>query len=169
MRQPHDIRWQAAEEASELLAEGSVDAAIAELHQQLAGDDENEYLYFFLGQAHFERGEFDKALKAYLKAIDIEPSYTAALCWSGHCLRMLNKHKDALRVALQVLARNTHDQDGLYLAALSYFSLGDKAQTERYLQRFLDTKPEAELVAEARGLLEVVRGNAKRVNDDEID
>src|SRR5262249_12618193 len=83
--------WEEAEEAGELLREGDHDAAIVEAERVLATNPKNEYAWFFLGGAHFEKGEHTQALKAYVKALEVAPHYTGALVSLGHTLRVLGR------------------------------------------------------------------------------
>lgn len=151
-------RWDNAQEGAELLSEGDNAGAVAELERVILADSENEYAYFFLGSAHFEGARFDKAMKAYLEAARIKPGYIGALAGVGHSLRMVGKHHEALRVAKQILLKSKDDQDGLHIAGLAHFALGQGHAAAGYLERFLATKPEIEAAQEARGLLDVVRG-----------
>lgn len=151
-------RWDAAQEGAELVREGEIDAAIAELERVVTDDPGNPYGYFFLGAAHFEQGNFEKAMKAYVVALDRAPEYLGAMVSLGHTLRMLGRHDQALRMGRSVLERSKDDADALYLMALSHYARGDEAASASYLRRFLATKPELEAAQEARGLLEILEG-----------
>ncbi|MEZ4340732.1 MAG: tetratricopeptide repeat protein [Sandaracinaceae bacterium] len=71
----------------------------------------------------------------------------------GHTLRLLGRYDQALRMGQQVLARDKHDADALYLMALTHYAVGDEAAAKAYLERFLATNPEVEVAQEATGLL----------------
>jgi len=156
-------RWEAAQEGMELLREGDADLAILELERVIGEDPDNEYAYYFLGSAHFEKGAFDKAMKAYLVALEKAPGYVGAMVHLGHTLRMLGDNDRALRMGRQVLARDKNDPDGLHLMALTHYARGDEAAAKSYLTRFLETGPEVEVAQEARGLLEILLGKAGRL------
>lgn len=160
-----DAKWDVVEEASELLRDGELDAAKAALEAVLEADERNEYAYFFLGTVHFERGAFDKATKAFLKALEIAPEYLGAMNSLGHSLRLMGRHTDALRVGRQILARAPDDGDGLYLMGLTHYARGERAAAERYLRRFLESRPELEVANEVQGLLEVLSGNVVREDE----
>ena len=154
-------KWDAAQEGAELIAEGEIDAAISELEGVIDRDPKNEYAYYFLGAAHFEKGAFDKAMKASVKALEIAPQYLGALVQLGHSLRMMGRHQEAIRVARQLLAQNKDDGDALYLLGLSHYARGERAAATEYLNRFLATKPELEVANEVTGLLQVLRGDVE--------
>jgi tetratricopeptide (TPR) repeat protein len=163
---PRDAeRWDAAQEGAELLREGEVDTAIGELERVLLADPDNPYGYFFLGSAHFEKGNFEKAMKAYLSALERAPDYLGAMVHLGHSLRMLGRHEQALRTGRQVLARRADDADGLHLMGLVHYARGEGAAAAEYLQRFLETRPELEVAQEARGLLEILEGRAEPLDN----
>jgi cytochrome c-type biogenesis protein CcmH/NrfG len=153
-------KWDAAQEGAELLREGEVEAAIRDLETVIAKDPQNEYAYYFLGSAHFEKSHFDKAMKAYLKALEIAPQYLGAMASLGHTLRMLGRHQEAIRVARQILARAPDDGDALYLLGLAHYARGERAAAQEYLSRFLQTKPEVEVANEVQGLLQILSGDA---------
>lgn len=161
-----DDRWDAAQEGAELLREGELDAAIVELETVIGADPDNEYAHFFLGNVHFEQGTFDKAMKAFVLALEKAPEYVGAMVNLGHTLRMLGRYEQALRMGAQVLARNKDDPDGLYLMALAHYARGEEAAAKKYLERYLETGPEVEAAQEARGLLEILIGNAQPLEED---
>src|SRR5262245_56141030 len=127
-------RWDAAQEGAELVREGEIDAAIAELERVIEGDADNAYAYFFLGAAHFEVGHFEKAMKAYVLALDRAPDYLGAMVSLGHTLRMLGRYDQALRMGRAVLERDANDADALYLMGLTHYARGDEAAAASYLR-----------------------------------
>ena len=154
----HDERWDAVQDGAELLREGQISQAITQLEKVLSGDEANEYAYYFLGAAHFENGEFVKAMKNYLRAVEFSPHYLGALVGLGQSLRMLGRHDEAIRVAKQILTLQEEDADALYLLGLCHFARGDRDQAQKYLTRFLETRPEPETALEIEGMLQVLRG-----------
>lgn len=154
-------KWDAAQEGAELLRDGEVDAALRELERVIGDDAENEYAFFFLGAGHFEKGAFDKAMKAYLRALEIAPQYLGAMVSLGHTLRMLGRHQESIRVARQILARAPDDGDAFYLLGLAHYARGERAAATEYLQRFLATRPEVEVANEVQGLLQVLTGDVE--------
>lgn len=157
----HTQRWEAAEEGSELLGEGRTDEAIASLTQVIEADPANEYAYYFLGQAYYEHQDYERALKAYVKALELQPGYLGAMVAAGHTLRMMGRHHQALRMAKQAEAKAKDDPDVLYLLGVIHFHRGDNDAAARHLARFLETQPELEVALEVEGMLQVVRGEVQ--------
>jgi len=153
-----DDRWEAAEEAAERLRDGDPDGAIAAAEALLARDARNEYAWFFLGCAHFEKSALGASLKAFVKALEIAPGYLGAMVNLGHTLRLLGRHDEAIRLGREILARSPEDGDGLYLLGLTHFARGDAGAAATFLERFLGTRPEAELALEVSGMLQTLRG-----------
>ncbi|MCB9593374.1 MAG: tetratricopeptide repeat protein [Sandaracinaceae bacterium] len=162
-------RWEAAQEGAERLREGDVEGAIDELERLVLDDPDNEYGYFFLGSAHFEQGNLDKAMKAFVVALEKAPMYVGAMVHLGHTLRLLGRYDQALRMGKQVLAHDKNDGDALYLMALTHYAIGDEAASKAYLERFLATGPEVEVAQEAQGLLEILMGNALPLEEPDDD
>jgi tetratricopeptide (TPR) repeat protein len=164
-----EAHWEASEEGAELLREGEVEAAVTELQNLILRDPENPYGHFFLGSAYFESGDPLRALKAYLRAVELKPDYIGALTHAGWSLHALGRFKDALRVGHQVLHRAKEDQDALYLMGLCHYALGEPAAALSYLNRFLATRPDAELMVEVEGLIKVLRGEVQPLSDPDDD
>lgn len=152
--------WEAAQEGAELLSDGEYDKAIEELIKTIETHPRNEYAYYFLGNAYFEKQELERAMAAYVKALEFAPNYLGAMVGLGHTLRLLGKLDQALKTGHELLRRDKHDADGLYLVGLVHVARGDHAAGLDYLRRFIDTKPEAEVAYEAQALIDVLTGQA---------
>jgi cytochrome c-type biogenesis protein CcmH/NrfG len=148
--------WDAAQEGADLIAEHEPQRAVEVLEQLIRRQPRNEHAYFFLGAAHYELGDHAKALRAYVTALELVPSYVGAMVNAGHTLRLLGRYDQAIRMGQQVLARRKDDPDALFLLGASHFARGDNASAANYLKRFLGTNPEVEAVTEAHGMLQII-------------
>ena len=169
--QEGEAHWESAQEGAELLREGEQEQAIELLTGLLAREPQNEYAYFFLGSAYYELEQYDRALKCYVEALSIAPGYVGAMVHAGHCLRMLGRYRDAVRMAHQVLTRAAHDPDALFLIGACSFAVGEDAKAKDYLERFLHTNPELEVATEVQGMLQVImaRDPSQSLTDDDDD
>lgn len=156
--------WEAAQPGAELVAEGDYEAAVRVLTELIETQPENEYAYFYLGSAYYELEDYPRALKSYVHALEIVPSYVGAMVNAGHTLRMLGRFDEAVRMGQQVLARAADDSDGLFLVGAASFARGDYAKAKTYLERFLNTNPEIEVGVEVEGMLQVIRGKLADLN-----
>lgn len=150
--------WESAQEGAELIAEGNAEAAVSVLAELIQREPHNEYAYFFYAAACYELQRYEQALAAYVKALSIAPGYVGAMVGAGHSLRMLGRYDQAIRMGKEVLARDKNDGDALFLLGAIHFARDESAAAIDYLTRFLDTRPEAEVATEARGMLQVLRG-----------
>lgn len=153
--------WEASEEGAELLREGDLTAAVDELSAVIARQPDNPYAHFFLANALFEGGEPLRALKGYLRAVELKPGYLGALIGAGWALHRLGRYREALRVGRQVFLQAKEDPDALHLLGLCHYAMGDSAASLAYLQRFLATQPELEIAYEVDGLIKVLRGEVQ--------
>jgi tetratricopeptide (TPR) repeat protein len=153
-----DEAWEAAQVGAELIADGQIDEAIRALQELIARDPRNEHAFFYLGSARFEKTEYPEALAAFVRALEIAPGYLGAMISAGHALRMLGRYEQAIRMAHQVLGRAKDDPDALFLIGSCHFAMGNKQAAERFLERFLQTRPEIEVALEVNGMLQVLRG-----------
>jgi tetratricopeptide (TPR) repeat protein len=156
--------WEAAQPGAELVAEGDYEAAVRVLTELIESQPENEYAYFYLGSAYYELEDYPRALKSYVKALEIVPSYVGAMVNAGHTLRMLGRFDEAARMGQQVLARAPDDADALFLIGAASFARGDYAKAQQHLERFLNTSPEIEVAMEVEGMLQVIRGKLSNLN-----
>jgi Flp pilus assembly protein TadD len=147
-------RWDAVEEASELLHEERFREAMVELRRVLEVDPKNAYAYHFLGVAFFEVGELEAARDAYSACLKLAPAHLGARVALSHVLRMLNDTRGALREGLTALSQSPGDPDALYAVGLVYHARGDFAAARKYLEAFLETGPEFEVELEVRALLD---------------
>lgn len=150
--------WDAAQDGAELIADQQPERAIEVLEALVARDPRNEHAYFFLGAAHFELHAHAKALKAYVSALGLVPTYVGAMIGAGHCLRLLGRYDQAIRMGHEVLARRKEDSDALFLIGSSHFARGDNQAAADFLARFLRTNPEVEAATEAHGMMQIIEG-----------
>jgi len=160
-------RWDDAVEGMELLREGSSEAAVAELERVLAADPDNDHALLFLGHAWFEREDFPRALKAYLRVLDLVPKHRGAMIGAGHTTRRMGKLDHAVKLGEHALGGSPKDPDALYLLGAALFARGDGQAAIPYLQRLLEARPEAEVAIEARGMLQVLGGEVLPLEDEE--
>ena len=146
-------RWEAVEEATELLHEERYREAMVELRNVLELDPKNAYAYHYLGVAFFEVGELEPARDAYLACLKLAPAYLGARIALCHVLRLLGDVRGALREGLAALSRSAGDPDALYAVGLAYHAAGETTAARKYLEAFLETSPEFEVAVEVRGLL----------------
>jgi tetratricopeptide (TPR) repeat protein len=157
----HDAHWEAVDEATELLREGDRDGAMRELRGVLDRDPSNAYAHYFLGVAHFERGEFEAARAAYQSALDRAPGYLGAAVGLGHALRMLDRLDDAQRAGERALAMAggaAGDPDAHYLLGLVHSQRGEARLALRHLRAFLDSNPELEARHEVDAMIQALEG-----------
>jgi len=162
-----EAHWDSAQEGAELIREGEPEQAVALLTELIQREPDNEYAYFFLGAAYFELEGYDRALKAYVKTLELKPDYVGAMIGTGHTLRMLGRYVEAIRMAHQVLARAKDDPDALFLIGTSSFARGEEAQAKIYLTRYLETNPELEVATEVHGILKLIEEHEGTEQDQE--
>lgn len=161
--------WEAAQPGAELIAEGELKRAVDELLALIEREPDNEYAHFHLGSAYYELTDYPRALREYVRALELKPTYLGAMINAGHSLRMLGRYEQAIRMAQQVLARDKNDPDGLYLAGTAHFAHGDGKAAERYLEHLLNTRPEPEVMLEVQGMLQVIHGDVVPAEVEEPD
>jgi tetratricopeptide (TPR) repeat protein len=124
-------------------------------------DAKNSYAYYFLGIAFFEVGELEPSRDAYRACLAIAPQHLGARVALTHVLRQMGDLREALKEGLAALSQAPGDADALHAIGLVYLARGDDAAARRYLEAFLETKPEFEVATEVRAILDdLAKGSA---------
>lgn len=154
---PEDAaRWDAVEEAVELIAEEHYRDALDALRRVLEKDPKNAYAYNWVGVAMFESGEMEPARDAYRAAVKLAPTYTGAHVSLSHVLRQLGDYREAIKSGMIALEQQPGDSDSLYAVGMAYYGRGDKGAARRYLQAFLEARPELETATEVRAIIDAI-------------
>jgi len=140
---------------------------MVELRTVLKADPRNPYGYYFLGVAFFETGELAAARDAYSACLKLAPEYIGARVALSHVLRMLGDASAAVREGMAALRLAPGDGDAIYAVALAHLALGEPSVARRYLQAFLETRPEFEVSVQARAVLEQLKSPAERAAESE--
>jgi Flp pilus assembly protein TadD len=168
--EPSDAaRWEAVEEATELLHEERFHEALRELGRVLRLDPQNGYAYYFLGIGLFEVGEIEPARDAYTACVKIAPAHMGARVALCHVLRILGDVRGAIREGMAALSRVPGDPDALHAVGLAYHARGDDGATRKYLEAFLETRPELEVALETEALLDSLGGASPPGTQEEDD
>jgi tetratricopeptide (TPR) repeat protein len=158
-------RWDAVEEATELLHEERYHDALMALRDVLEDDSQNAYGFYFLAIAMFESGELEPARDAYRACLKLAPTHLGARVALSHVLRTLGDLREALREGMQALSQSPGDPDALHALGLAYYARGDRSAATKYLEAFLGTKPEFEVATEVRAMLASLDEGAPRGGD----
>jgi tetratricopeptide (TPR) repeat protein len=153
-------RWDAVEEATELLHEERYHEALVALREVITSDPQNPYAYYFLAIALFESGETEAARDAYRACLRIAPSHLGARVALCHVLRMLGDLRGAISEGMKALSQSPGDADALHAVGLAYYARGDQAAAKKYLGAFLDAKPEFEVAVEVRAMLDALEAKS---------
>lgn len=146
-------RWEAVEEATELMLDGNHPAALEHLKRAILDDPRNGYAYHYTGVALAELGKDEAARDAFEAAIKVAPGYLAARIGLAHALRKTGDFFGAIQEARDALERFPEDGDAHYAIALAFAAVGDRAAAVSHLEAFLRSGPEVEVQVEARQLL----------------
>jgi len=152
--------WEAVEEATELLNEERYIDALRLLKEVVQADPKNGYAFYFSGMALFECGEIQPARDAYRACLRVYPKHLGARIGLAHAERQLGNTREAIKEALIALEQAPHDGDALYAAGIAYHARGEKTSARRYLQAFLETRPELEVKIEVDHILEQMSDSA---------
>ena len=146
-------QWDAVEEATELLHEERFYDALLFLREVIKNDAKNPYAFYFLGVALYESGELEPARDAYRACLAVAPKHMGARVALSHVLRELGDTRAAIREGMEALALVPGDSDALHSVGLAYTARGENVAARKYLEAFLESKPEFEVATDVRALL----------------
>ncbi len=124
------------------------DRIIERLKQQIAANPQNPKLHYRLGVAYEDNEQFVDALKAYARAVEIEPAYGDAQVALGALDMKLNQYDEALGAYNQAVALNltTETKAAAYRAiALIYFRRDMYQQAVEPFKRAIALAPQASM------------------------
>lgn len=150
-------KWEAVEEAAELLADDKLQDALYALRDVVKADPLNPYAFQLMGNALYEMGQLAPARDAYRAAVRVAPTFLGARTALASTLRALHDHRGALREGQEALRQAPADADALYTMGFSYAAIGARTEAARYLLAFLETRPELEVAMEVRQVLEMLK------------
>jgi tetratricopeptide (TPR) repeat protein len=146
--------WDAVDEATELLHEERFQEALYALRDVAKANPRNEYAFNFMGVALYELGQFDASRDAFRAALRLSPTYLGARVGLSNVLRLLGDLRGAIAEGEAALRQQNDDGDAMHALGLAHAARGDREAAIRYLEKFLDSKPELEVAIEVRAQLE---------------
>jgi tetratricopeptide (TPR) repeat protein len=94
--------------------------------------------YFGLGDAYENRGDPNKAIEMYSKAIQLDPGYYRAYQNIGVIYAKTGHLREAVPFFLKVVEINNSYGEGFYLLGTAYSGLGDLEHAEEFLKKAID-------------------------------
>ena len=98
-------------------------------------------------------GEYEKAIEAYKKAIELNPNYSYSYYNLGYTLRLMKRHHEAIPVLKKAISLNpTHWQSYEQLGGI-YFELGNFDSSEVYVRKAIALAPKQSMLYAQLGTL----------------
>jgi DNA-binding SARP family transcriptional activator/TolB-like protein len=118
------------ESSTNFLSERKATLARAEalIQQALQIDPRIERAYYCLGLIHMQRGQHDLALRAFDRALELNPSFVPAEAHAGFALVLMGRADEGLRRIKHALDQSAHDPNErlwLRFAGIAQLELGD--------------------------------------------
>lgn len=101
------------------------------IQQALQIDPRIERAYYWLGNIYLQRGQRDLALRAFDRALEINPSFVPAEAHAGFALVLLGRADEGLRRIKHALDESAHDPNErlwLRFAGIAQLELGEDKQ-----------------------------------------
>jgi tetratricopeptide (TPR) repeat protein len=129
------------EEANRLLEQKQYGEAIAKYEEILAAEPTVYQIYYNIGIAQREMGEFDKAVASFQKILDQEANHTGALVGIGDAKAAQGKLDEAVVYFEKAIGQTTDEVIPFNVAEI-YFNQGNTAKAIEYYQTAATRKPD---------------------------
>lgn len=126
--------------------------------EQISNDAKLEYNQ---GIDFYKNGEYDKAMAAFRRAINLSPDYIDAYYNLGTILEYLNQYDYALEMFKQIILRKPEDFEAVYKAGQMAVRTGDYSSAVQYLNL---VPMQSKYYNSAKDLLKQIGANASRLN-----
>lgn len=126
--------------------------------EQISNDAKLEYNH---GIDFYKNGEYDKAMAAFRRAINLSPDYIDAYYNLGTILEYLNQYDYALEMFKQIILRKPEDFEAVYKAGQMAVRTGDYSSAVQYLNL---VPMQSKYYNSAKDLLKQIGANASRLN-----
>lgn len=121
-----------------LAAEGFYANAAVELKLATRANPGHAEAQLELGLAYHKTGQLSKAIKAYLSALEIDPSCVTAYKNLGAAYDEIGQFVDALKVYAKAIVLTPHDAELRIDMGLVYFNVGSYAEAIKAFKQALD-------------------------------
>ena len=126
--------------------------------EQISNDAKLEYNH---GVDFYKNGEYDKAMAAIRRAINLSPDYIDAYYNLGTILEYLNQYDYALEMFKQIIIRNPEDFEAVYKAGQMAVRTGDYTNAVQYLNLI---PMQSKYYNSAKDLLKQISANNSRLS-----
>jgi predicted negative regulator of RcsB-dependent stress response len=138
------------------------DLALQELERSLDADSTFHFTHYLLAEIHLRRGEQQKAVEEYRKAVKYRSDVTQYYDNLGTLLANLGRYSEALEVFLKGLQTNPGYPSIYRNLGYTYLNVGNFAEAKKYLLLYLEQAPSAEDAAEVRQVIRNLTGERKK-------
>ncbi|MEA1886715.1 MAG: tetratricopeptide repeat protein [Bacteroidota bacterium] len=117
---------------------GEIDSALIYSRKMIADNPQNAWGYFYLGSSYVGLDSLNKAVKAFLKAREINPylldnQYRLALTY-----QMQGYYNEAIRLMERMIEIDQYDAWAYFYLGINYDLSGDEANANKYFSLFRD-------------------------------
>ena len=129
------------QEANQLLEQKQYPEALAKYEELLAAEPTLYQIYYNIGTAQREMGEFEKAAASFQKVLDQEATKTSALIALGDVYVAQGKLNEAVTYFEKAIGQTTDEVIPFNVAEI-YFNQGNTAKALEYYQTAATRKPD---------------------------
>ncbi|MBI5892110.1 MAG: tetratricopeptide repeat protein [Deltaproteobacteria bacterium] len=116
-----------------------------------------ETAYTNMGWAYFQKGDNEKAIDSYRKAINVNPRYSLAYNNLGLAYMKVNRDKDAAESFMSAIRYSPNYADAHYNLGLVSIKLKDKSKAQESFQEVIRLLPNSEMARSAQEKLNLLK------------
>lgn len=113
------------------------------INRALEINEEDEYTHWVRGNIHMDLRETQKALAAFNRSREINPSFSLAVASYGTACAWAGRSKEAIQLSEQALAANPKDPSNFFrfnTVAVAHFASGEFGQALEWSERTLERR-----------------------------
>lgn len=135
-----------------------LDSGLAEARAAIAADPDLPQAYFALGDLQGEGGQLQVARTSFLKALELNPSYDAAMQDLSVVEDMAGRHDEALHWAVRAFALSPNSPSSYYHVEGPLMRIGTDSANDRYFTAALARFPNDVRLGLTMARLDILRG-----------
>ena len=120
---------------------------------------ESAYAEFYAGLTHYSKGEYNKAMERFSRAIELNPQLSVAYNNRGSAYAKKGEYDRAIQDYDRAIELDPSDADAYYNRGLAYMYIGDHDRAIRDCNSAIELDPNSPTIHLSRGLAYFFKGD----------
>ncbi len=144
------------DKADAMYESGDLDGALVVYRAVAEADPDNHRAQHSIGIVHYTREEYDEALKAANRAVELRLGGADYRLQRGNVLVRLGRFEDGIRDYEEAIDLDPSLTEAYYAVGIAQYNRHDYAEARRWLKQYLALAPEADNAEQALRLIQIL-------------